>query len=328
MSPKRLALCLGPSLILLGGLALTGCKQQPEGDGQTAPTSAPPRPPGSTTARPLPSEKVGSEKVGSEKVGSTPGGSAPSPPVRNAASQIFGGGKMTIDIAEAGDEPRTELRYAPVDVDREAKLAVALEPPNGHGLRIGLGLNWTSAGEGMSFAVTEALVGSEDGATKGPQQAMFQRMRSGFTRVRGTVEAVDGRQLRLTQREGQPTTPPVPWLLHAIMVPLPSEPVGVGATWTVHEPIDASGRKGQSQRRYALKEKDGERLVVTIGGSDVWKAAGGRADGTTTLSGTVTVTLKDPLPTEADLDLVEKVEAEGKAPKGKTSLHVGLGGTP
>ncbi len=230
-----------------------------------------------------------------------------------------------MSVQEAGAEPRRAMRYHPGAIERAPKLAVELAPPRGPTLRIALGLDYRSAGDGMAFGVTEAAVNSVGGPAAGPQKAMFERMRGGFAGVKGEASMVDGRQPRVTQNEGQWTTPPVPWLMHTMMVPLPDEPIGEGAKWTVEQAIDASGRKGRSTRRYELERDEDGQLTVTIGGGDVWKAAGGKADGTTTLSGRATVSVADPLPTSAEVHVVEKVEATGKAPTGETTLNVRLG---
>ena len=227
-------------------------------------------------------------------------------------------------LQEPGAEPRQELRYAPTGIARTPKLAVELVPPRGPTLRIALGLSYRSVGDGMAYEVKEASVSSDGGPARGPQQAMFDRMRAGFSRVRGDATVVSGRQPRLTQNQGQWTTPPVPWLMHTVMVPLPEEPVGVGAKWTVEQEIDASGRKGRSKRHYELKSADDGRWSVTLSGEDVWKAAGGKADGTTEISGNATIGMDDPLPTKADVRVVERVEATGNAPTGETTLRVRL----
>lgn len=281
----------------------SGCDATPS-DARPSPTSAPTGRPRAVTAKAL--------------------GSGPAPQ-RDAPPQTFGAGAMKVTVQEAGDEPRRKLRYATDGIARTPKLGVELVPPRGPTLRIALGLDVRSAGNGMGFGVKEATVTSEGGPARGPQKAMFDRMRGGFSRVKGEVAMIDGRQPRLTQNQGQWTTPPVPWLLHTMMVPLPDEPVGVGATWTVEQEIDASGRKGRSKRRYEIQSDEDGVLEVKIGGDDQWKAAGGKADGTTTLSGSATLSVTDPLPSRAEMRVVEKVEATGKAPTGETTLSVRLG---
>ena len=47
-----------------------------------------------------------------------------------------------------------------------------------------------------------------------------------------------------------------------MMVPLPSEPVGIGATWTVHTESAISGIKAQIEYNYELVAHHGDRLVL------------------------------------------------------------------
>lgn len=296
MSRVHIAPCLASLALWLA----SGCDPA-GGDPTPAPTSAPTGRPRAVTAKPFASGPA---------------------PQRDAPPQTFGAGATTVVIEAPGDEPRQKLRYAPEAIARTPKLSVELAPPRGPTLLLALDLAYRSADDGMVFSVEDASVSSEGGPPRGPQQAMFDRMRAGFLRVKGDATAVEGRTPRLTQNQGQWTTPPVPWLMHSLMVPLPDDPVGTGAKWTVDQPIDASGRKGRSARKYEIVSDDDGRLTVKIVGRDVWKAAGGKADGTTDLSGTVTLSPSDPLPTEGELRIVEKVEATGKAPTGETTLKV------
>jgi hypothetical protein len=289
-------------------LALTtGCDDKSGGTGQ--PERAPNRPPAvrTVTAKPQTSAPV-------------------RPPRRDAPAQTFGGGEMSVELETAGDEPRRELRYAIGPVDRHDQLHVELEPPGGLTMKIGLTLAWKNTSSKVVFDVDDAKLESASGKAAGPQQAMFDRMRASFTMVGGEASVVDGRQIALTQNRGQTTTPPVPWMVHALTVPLPAEAVGVGAKWTVRQTIDTLGRKGRTERRYELRGLEGDRLDVSIAGTDRWKAAGGRAEGTTTLSGTTTTSLTDPLPQSAKVSLIENVEAKGKTPRGETTVTVRLGG--
>lgn len=256
-------------------------------------------------------------------VSARPMGSEPAPRT-DAPPQTFGGGDMAVEVAEAGDEPRQKLRYEPTTIERRQALAIELEPPSGMTLRIGLVLSWKRLPSGIAFAVDEAELTAKSGAAAGPQQAMFERMKLGFLRVKGDSAVSAGRQIRLTQNRGQTTTPPVPWILHSVVVPLPAEPMGVGAKWTVRQPIDTLGRKGTSERAYHLRAKEGDQLTVAISGTDRWKAAGGRADGTTTLSGESVISLDDPLPSSSKMTLVEKVEAGEKTPRGATTVQIRL----
>lgn len=47
-----------------------------------------------------------------------------------------------------------------------------------------------------------------------------------------------------------------------VMVPFPSEPVGVGATWTVHNEVAIDGIKAAADYNYQLLERQGDRVVL------------------------------------------------------------------
>jgi hypothetical protein len=301
-----------PLSLVLFALAALAC-ENPGDDRDSLPTSAPPRVSG-PVARP-----------------GRPASTAA--PMRDAPSETFGGGKVEVVVNEAGKEPRRELRYASGGIERDGHLDVQLAPPNGQKMRFSLGLQWKrSDGGPLSFSIGQAKLESDKTSAAGPQMAMFRRMQGGFMRVKGEAAVVDARHVRLTQTAGQATTPPVPWLVHAVAVPLPSEAVGVGASWTARHLIDASGRKGRGERRYTLTKVEGDELTIRVGGGDEWQAAGGRAQGTTKLSGEITAELSDPLPLRSDVTLVEEVTtkaapsdkggARGRAPQGKTSVTV------
>ena len=207
----------------------------------------------------------------------------------------YGTGDAKIEVTSAGAEPRMRLAYQPRTAKTSAQLAFQIAPAgvppeiqNGATLT----LDWSS-GSPSTFVVSRAD-GIIPADAKDVERKMIAAIWRAFERVAGRV-AVDARgRAKLARTDDRlPTQPSVLYLVHAVIVPLPAEPIGLGATWHAVEQIEDA----TLDRTYELIAPN----TVRVGGGTK------SDDGELVVSGSITLDLEAVLPRSAELDLRHRV---------------------
>lgn len=142
-----------------------------------------------------------------------------------------------IHVLAAGSAPRRALAYRPSGGDRQLDLTIELPAPApGEGTKLGLVLDWSDDGTAddgrtrRDYAVTAGKTIAVP-ASAGEQEASIIRMiGQSYRGIAGHALATPS-HVRFAQTAGKPVSPSVTWMLTAAAVPLPAEPVGVGARW-------------------------------------------------------------------------------------------------
>lgn len=226
-----------------------------------------------------------------------------------------------VSLLAAGSAPRRALSYQPVDRDRQLELTIELDAGiPGEGMKLGLVLDWSEAGTAdgrprRDYAVTGADAASMP-ASAGAQEAQIIRMiASSYRGTAGHALSTPSGHVAFAQTAGKPMTPNLTWLLSVAVVPLPVEPVGVGARWRAVQRGTIEGAAYVLDRTYELValEADGARLRVT--GEQVVAVGQGDADASTMdgltmgmrVAGDVAIGFGDVLPRSGRWSLVPEL---------------------
>ncbi|MEZ4437764.1 MAG: hypothetical protein R3B72_01630 [Polyangiaceae bacterium] len=256
---------------------------------------------------------------------------APVASTRPKPALVFGATAPSLELNAPGAAPGRALRYAATGAAGGRALAITVTPPNkvSMTMKLGLALDAPEAGAALGFHIDHVDLAMNRDVPEGAQKTMLGRFEKDFSTVVGRVDLAEGRSARFTQTGGGATTPPIPWVLLMLHVPLPEAPVGKGAKWHATQPIEASGRKGTQKTSYELVALDGDRIEVELHGEGEWKAVGGRATGTTKVDATVTIDLASPITQKAGGRIVENVEStQQMMASGDTTLDVEISPRP
>src|SRR5262249_17500954 len=130
-----------------------------------------------------------------------------------------------------------------------------------------------------------------------------------YTAITGTVAADAQGRAHLTRTSAtMPTNPSLLWMLQPLFVPLPSEPIGVGARWTVKQPLAMNDLDGALERTYELTSIDRDTLGIRLRGRTRWNQKGQTGSDAALaeeIAGTLTVDPADALARAADLAITE-----------------------
>jgi hypothetical protein len=176
--------------------------------------------------------------------------------------------ERTLVVLDAGAEPREALRYRPA---AGATQALALTLTMETTTRTDGEEPWTRGPSGETIDSEVRVVESGEGIpirwiiTSGPLSGAVARGR--LTRT-GRLESLD-----FEPGERSPEDPadlrPVAAVFAQLPVPLPDEPVGIGATWAVTEAVTLLGSRLLQTVRYELVERDGDRLKIRVSTGEV-----------------------------------------------------------
>ena len=243
-----------------------------------------------------------------------------------------------MSLVEPGDEPRERLRYAARAPERELTIDL-YQAMWGDAPMLQLRLRWTGLAPDPDDGWRRTLFEVVDARMQLPlddadalEVATTRKIARGFEGVAGQVRADDRGFDRVAQTRGIPTRPNLDWLLDLAAVPLPEEPVGIGAVWTSARHFDeqvegfdigeppsptepapltpiVETHRYTELRRYALQRREDSTLVIEVEANltpdDPARASSSR--GTATLE----LDLADPLPRSATIELIETAVVPG-----------------
>jgi hypothetical protein len=226
-----------------------------------------------------------------------------------------------LKLVEAGAEPRRVLAYTATPSTRTPQLRWQTRMSRGPTMVMTLGLSWhgpKTASDPWTFAVDEATPSGEAYEGVGAGEAtILEGLHAMFAMVRGEVAFDDEGRLRVKQTKGPDTQPAVPNLLRGVVVALPTDPIGVGAKWTIARPPDDTNATGVTE--VELTAVDGDVLTLAVAHETKFADPGAGPEAMTateSLAGTLQVGLDDVLPRAADLQgrLVSEVPRPGEEP--------------
>jgi hypothetical protein len=221
-----------------------------------------------------------------------------------------------VRLLDPGAEPRRVLAYAPSGMARTERLewqvmldAAAADDAS---MALAMSLDWRPPADRTGpwrFAVKRAETGVPGNPGLGERMTIGQ-IDAMFADVQGRVIAHRPDHFEFHQTAGPPTKPSLLGLLHALVVPLPTEAVGIGARWEVVQTGSDEGVSTENTRRYQIVGLAHRTVALRVSGTAAWKqAAGAGLDAgppllTEAIEGTETLNLTDILPGSADLTFV------------------------
>jgi hypothetical protein len=236
-----------------------------------------------------------------------------SAPVDAGDPESFATSTPTITLDKPGTEPRRVIAYAPHGGDRVATLSFSSGPqdaPPGLGLAVAVKLGWkvpADASKPYEFHVVESkALAPKD--VKGGEEQIIAAVGAMYSGNAGRVDAdAQGRAHLVRTTSTLPTKPSLLWLMHPLLVPLPVEAIGIGAKWTVKQPLAMNGADGALERTYELTSTAGGVLGIKVTGSTRWTAQGGSAGDAIVenVTGTLAVKPTDLLAQSADVTSVQ-----------------------
>ncbi|MFW5879085.1 MAG: hypothetical protein ACOCVR_04620 [Myxococcota bacterium] len=188
-------------------------------------------------------------------------------------------GRAVLTLLEAGQEPREELRYdIPEDFSGrlDMELAMRMRRPQLFEMpRMRLGMNLfdlerDEQGFAYSFRLDEPEVIEEEGGELPADRAEgLRRDLSSAGRLEGRVWLDERGVLRdvsfsRTEKEGRvgQLGAEIEHSVRSMTMPLPEEPVGIGAKWAMTQTVTMNGLTFEQRSEMTLRERDGDRLVV------------------------------------------------------------------
>lgn len=213
-----------------------------------------------------------------------------------------------ISLLDPGAEPRERLRYGEQAASRKLVLTVAeLDGPREDGdPKAVLLLAWTgieAEGETRRY-LYEVLEVELEGVARHDESSILEAEQLAG-QATGTNAGLD----QCIQTRGVPSQPDLGDLLEMFAVPLPSEAIGVGATWTRPPPRREVGHHGgPPDDVYTLVAREGDSLTIDYTKGPSAAELGG-APGMS-ISGRLQVSLSDPLARSGMLETVRNIGFE------------------
>jgi hypothetical protein len=243
------------------------------------------------------------------------------------------GAPATVTLDKPGAQPRHTFAYSPHAADRIAKLTFTMGQRAADGediqaMAVAVTFAWhtpADASHAYELAVKESR-GLPPADAKGGEEKIMGAVGAMYSAITLRVEAdAQGRGRVIRTSSTLPTQPKLSWLLHPMIVAVPKEPIGVGATWQVKEPLSMDQMQGEMTRTYQVTAMQGDTLTLKVSGGTHWTMNGGSADDALEehLDGTMVVGASDVLAISADL-----VDTQDLGPL-QPRLHLQLGpGSP
>jgi len=182
------------------------------------------------------------------------------------------------------------------------------------GLHIAIKLTWKlppAASRPYEFQVVESKAIVPPDAKHG-EDAIIGAVGAMYSAIGGIVAAdAQGRAKLQRTTSTVPTKPSLLWLMQPLFVPMPSEPIGVGARWTVKQRLSMNDVDGALERTYELTGIQGDTLAIRVSGPTRWHEKGGAGSATALvdeISGTLTVNAGDVLAQSADITITEDLD--------------------
>ncbi len=203
-----------------------------------------------------------------------------------------------IAVVEPGTSPRP-LGYRPARVARRVRTSLG-EGSNPQP-RLTTTLHW------WSFASSDAPDQGQDFGFAGidcePGAGLAEPL--DCAQILGQARVQGSRLTRIAQTRGQPMTPAVPEILELFIVPLPSEPVGIGGTWTATHKTEAM----TSTRRYRLAASQADQLTLEFEAKTTF-----RDQPDEDAKGTLVVSVFDPLARSGTIEVIMRMRDPGANP--------------
>jgi hypothetical protein len=229
----------------------------------------------------------------------------------------------TLELVEPGTEPRELLRFGDQAPRRtlEVSTTATFEGMPAEGPMLVLRFAWTGlAPEGEQrrwlFETLEVVDGWTVNVPAKMQIPAAERnakaLRAAFEQVAGQATGTSTGVGDVVRTRGIDTQPDLAVQLAMFAVPLPSEAIGVGATWTRSRRYEGV----IDDERYTLVERDGDSL--TIGYARTVVSEDRAAEPGTNMAGRLQVSLSDPLARSGSVELTTGMAfpaVEGEPPQ-------------
>ncbi len=260
----------------------------------------------------------------------------PQPPKEVKAVQTVGAATPTLTLGQPGQEPRRVIAYSIPSRTRKAHLAIEMSLPDTSPERkftvdVEVLLSPPGKDGRRVFRVGETKVEAGEPAPSPGEQSAIDTIAANFKAVEGYVTTKGPHHFTYVQTAGLRTQTSLPWLLHALTVPLPINPVGTGARWSYRQATQSRYETpAVEQRMYELAELGADGAVVKLAGSvDYDEKSTPQPPSETrllankiTVHGELHVGLSDPLPVSGELT-VEREMTWWARPKGALPHEAG-----
>ena len=224
----------------------------------------------------------------------------------------------TVAVVVPGTDPRP-LVYQQAKLAR--RIHFAIRGARSGETQIAIMLHWWSMADLASFGF--AGIDCEFGVPEGPLASLAEMMAAAAPKasvecaaMRGQARADATRIRALAQTKGWAMMPALPELIELFAVPLPSEPVGIGGSWTATH----AGEGMNTTRRYTLVGVEADQLTLDFAATTTF---GARPSEDAT--GTFRVSVFDPLARSGSIDVITRTPgADPSAPPDEYTLRVEL----
>lgn len=184
---------------------------------------------------------------------------------------------IKVTVLAAGVEPRRALRYQLGGPDRRVNLAleVAAPVPN-EGMKFGMVVDWRAARSAdpgrmrRDWSVSSTRTLAAPGSAGAGERQIIDTLASAYRGNAGHAVANSAGHASFTRTSaGAPVRPTVEGMFEMAVVPLPSEPVGVGARWRADRTETVDGETYTLSYTYELVALAADGARVRISGMQV-----------------------------------------------------------
>jgi hypothetical protein len=206
---------------------------------------------------------------------------------RTARTGQAGPSPVEVTLLDAGKQPRRALRYQPGRARRQFELGYEIAMPEARAkgkdeeTRFALTVDWRAADAEAGRArrewtVTDTRAVALPASAAAGEASIIRSIAEAYRGATGHVVADSAGRGTFTRGEGQPVRPGVESLLEQAVVPLPAEPIGVGATWRSARSQTIDG--AIATYTYELVALDARRARVRVAGLEAATPAGDADD--------------------------------------------------